>query len=497
MNPFVASFADELVKVGAAKSVLTSKSSNVKGWSYNAKTQELDVTFRSGGTYRYAEVPRAVARAMRRNKSAGKTIHKWVKAPGFSYEKLSSDGERGYGAPVTIGAILGGGLGATGGATLGGAHELYGMSRRINLPESKADIFGWFNRTKIPKEKEILARLIRGVKRGVMTGGGLGLLGGALLGGQIAKAQRRSDDAHDRIGQEKSANDPVKETVDIHGIPVALEWRRGETRKYYNHDPLKARSKGTVDYDMKMKADYGYVKGVIDADGEELDVYLGPNRESEKVFVLEKLRRTDNSFDENKIMLGYSSVSEARQSYLQHQGKDELGSIAEMTVPRFKAKFMSAAAKKKFTKHGAALSILEGMSRKRRQIAKLAGVAKKQVTWNGLTMKLEYLKGDRRFVGMPHERTMKDHYGYMPGTYGKGADGEAIDVYFSPEPLDGPVYKVKQKKKTGEYDEDKFMVGYTSSLDARKAFLRNMPGWAFGSMTGMTLRSFRNLVGQG
>ena len=90
MHPFVQSFADELVKLGAAKSVLTPRSSNVKGWSYDPRRQELTVTFRSGGTYRYSEVPPSVARAMRRNKSAGKTIHKWVKAPGFAYEKVSS-----------------------------------------------------------------------------------------------------------------------------------------------------------------------------------------------------------------------------------------------------------------------------------------------------------------------------------------------------------------------------------------------------------------------
>jgi len=138
----------------------------------------------------------------------------------------------------------------------------------------------------------------------------------------------------------KHANDPIKEVVKVHGMPIALEWRKGETRKYFNHDPLKRSSTGTIDYDQKMKADYGYVKGVIDADGEELDVYLGPNRESERVFVLEKMRRTDNSFDENKVMLGYDSLAEAKKSYLQHQGKDEMGKVTEMTLPAFRAKFL-------------------------------------------------------------------------------------------------------------------------------------------------------------
>lgn len=144
-----------------------------------------------------------------------------------------------------------------------------------------------------------------------------------------------------RAGKEKVANDPVKEKLTLHGIPLSLEWREGETRKYFNHDPLKKKSVGTIDYNKKMKADYGYVRGVMDADGEELDVYLGPNRESEKVFVLEKLREADQSFDENKIMLGYDSMAEAKKSYLQHQGKNEMGKVRELTLAQFKSEFMS------------------------------------------------------------------------------------------------------------------------------------------------------------
>lgn len=142
--------------------------------------------------------------------------------------------------------------------------------------------------------------------------------------------------------------------------------------------------------------------------------------------------------------------------------------------------------------------------RKLERMAKKAGAVKKQVTWNGLTMKLEYLKGDERSgingaTGKSWSRTMRDNYGYMPGTYGKGDDGEALDVYFNsdanPE-SSKVVYNILQRKKTGEHDESKFMVGYDSAADARKAFLRNMPAWAFGSMSSISMNKFRTLVGQ-
>jgi len=137
--------------------------------------------------------------------------------------------------------------------------------------------------------------------------------------------------------------------------------------------------------------------------------------------------------------------------------------------------------------------------REAQEMAKAAGPVKRQMTVDGLRMKLEYEKGDVRFKGAPHERIMKDHYGHIPGTSGMAEDGEAIDVYMNPVPTPplGPVYRVKQlKKNTGELDESKYMVGYDSASQAKKAFLRNMPGWAFGSMVSQSLDSFKKKVGQ-
>ena len=497
----------ELAKQGAAiASRLTPKSSNVRGFSYDPKSQDLVVTYKSGGTYRYRKVPPAVATALRRNKSVGKTIHRRVKKPGFEYEKVSSPFVR------MVGNL--------------------GVPRRLAGVTKKTQAKAWYRRAARKFHPD--------------------------LGGDPQKFQRLQSfwssyqptfnklSASEMLAKE--ANDPIKETVKVHGIPVALEWRKGETRKYFNHDPLKRKSTGSIDYNQKMKVDYGYVKGVIDADGEELDVYLGPDRESEKVFVLEKLRKTDSSFDENKVMLGYGTKDEARKSYLQHQGSDELGKIIELTVPAFKARFMR---KNKFKKHGSGDMIeyfnqhpkkyrewqerreakkrrkgsasqrfvqsrtpgglkkkasLEEkvayrMVLKRRAIAKLAGAAKKTVTWNGIVMKLEYLTGDTRSgingtSGEKWSRTMKDNYGYLPGTKGKGADGDALDIYLAPEPVEGPVFKVSQKKHDGAYDEDKFMIGYGSAAAAKKAFLRNMPSWAFGKMVSMSHGRFVSLAGQ-
>jgi hypothetical protein len=145
--------------------------------------------------------------------------------------------------------------------------------------------------------------------------------------------------------KEKKANDPIKKKLKVHGINIWLEWLKGEERTYYNHDPLKVNSKGKLDYKTKMKADYGYVPKRYDADGEDLDVYLGPNHESIKVFVLKQIRPSDGSFDEHKIMLGYDSIGEAKKSYLAHMPKKYLGSIRATNITAFKKEFLMGKAR--------------------------------------------------------------------------------------------------------------------------------------------------------
>lgn len=72
----------------APRSRVTPQSSAVRGYSYDPSSQALTVTFKSGQTYRYKDVPEEVHRALNRSKSVGTTIHKRVKAGGYEYEKI-------------------------------------------------------------------------------------------------------------------------------------------------------------------------------------------------------------------------------------------------------------------------------------------------------------------------------------------------------------------------------------------------------------------------
>lgn len=96
--------------------------------------------------------------------------------------------------------------------------------------------------------------------------------------------------------------------------------------------------------------------------------------------------------------------------------------------------------------------------------------------------------------GTPWSITMKDHYGYIEGI--EGADGDELDCFLKPgtQPdWDGDIYVIEQNNpKTGDYDEDKVMIGYGSPEEAKAAYMRNYAeGWqGFGDMLTFTIDDF-------
>lgn len=127
----------------------------------------------------------------------------------------------------------------------------------------------------------------------------------------------------DAASQVKTANDPIKKFIHVQGVPIMLEWLKGETRKYKSG------------YSKLMKANYGYIPGTRDSDGEQLDVYVGPKKDSELVFIINQLK-DDGSHDERKVMIGYQDEEAAKKSYLDHMPKNRLGKISRTTMGIFK-----------------------------------------------------------------------------------------------------------------------------------------------------------------
>jgi len=118
------------------------------------------------------------------------------------------------------------------------------------------------------------------------------------------------------------------------GLPVAIENRKGSVRSGVDADGKPWR---TV-----MKHPYGYVKGTKGADGEEVDVFVGPHKEAPEAFVVHQRKADGKGYDEDKVLLGFPSREKAVKGYLAHYNSPKfLGPVKTVPMDRLKELFAS------------------------------------------------------------------------------------------------------------------------------------------------------------
>jgi N12 class adenine-specific DNA methylase len=91
-----------------------------------------------------------------------------------------------------------------------------------------------------------------------------------------------------------------------------------------------------------MPADYGYVRRTKGADGDQVDVYLGPHAHEAKthpVWVVDQIDPATGEFDEHKAMIGYPSEGTALAAYeaafSDESGRARIGAVTQMGFPQF------------------------------------------------------------------------------------------------------------------------------------------------------------------
>lgn len=113
------------------------------------------------------------------------------------------------------------------------------------------------------------------------------------------------------------------------GIPIAVENRVGSVRSGVDKDGKPWRT--------EMKHPYGYIKGSKGADGEGVDVYVGPHKEAPNAFVVHQHKVDGTGYDEDKVMLGFKNEAHARAGYLKHYNDPKfLGPIKTVPIDRLK-----------------------------------------------------------------------------------------------------------------------------------------------------------------
>lgn len=121
-----------------------------------------------------------------------------------------------------------------------------------------------------------------------------------------------------------------KGRVRVQGLDISIENPRGSERSGISQDGTPWR--------RTMSDHYGYIKRTTGADGEQVDVYVGPQEDSDQVFVVDQINQQDGSFDEHKAMLGYPDQESAVAAYRSNFDEGwQVGPVTAMPMAEFKS----------------------------------------------------------------------------------------------------------------------------------------------------------------
>jgi len=120
----------------------------------------------------------------------------------------------------------------------------------------------------------------------------------------------------------------ASKTIDFQGLSIHIDRPKGfvQTGKDENGN----------EWSREYQLDYGFLPRTQGGDGMELDVFVGPSFESERVFWVTQ-NKADGSFDEYKIFVGFDSPAAAREAYTSHIPARFYGGMAEVPLAQVKA----------------------------------------------------------------------------------------------------------------------------------------------------------------
>lgn len=124
--------------------------------------------------------------------------------------------------------------------------------------------------------------------------------------------------------------------TDFQGLPISVENGKGSSRHWTDEATGETGS-------TKMEYPYGYVRGTLGLDGDGVDVFIGPDKKSQKVFIVTQMKKPEyKEVDEQKCMLGFNSAKDAKDAYIRHYDSPKFfGGMIELDIKEFEDKLMS------------------------------------------------------------------------------------------------------------------------------------------------------------
>lgn len=107
----------------------------------------------------------------------------------------------------------------------------------------------------------------------------------------------------------QKVEDVVVRTIDFQGIKIDLDRPKGFVQTGQDQDG--------VAWEREYLYDYGFFPNTAGGDGDQLDVFVGPNATSKRVFWVTQ-NKADGSFDEYKVFVGFDSPRDARDAFVAH-----------------------------------------------------------------------------------------------------------------------------------------------------------------------------------
>ena len=149
------------------------------------------------------------------------------------------------------------------------------------------------------------------------------------------KAQRTRKEEEAKVDTnptdaQKEAGNYKKGHIKVDGLDITIEQPKGSIRRGTDVNGKQ--------WESEMHNTYGYIRGTESVDGDHIDIFLSDNPTEGNVFVVDQINK-DGSFDEHKVMYGFSDMESARQAYLSNyeEGWQGLGNITEVSKEDFKA----------------------------------------------------------------------------------------------------------------------------------------------------------------
>lgn len=131
--------------------------------------------------------------------------------------------------------------------------------------------------------------------------------------------------------EQKASGNFRKGRFRLHGLSIAIETPKGAERRGTN--------RAGQDWSVTLPVHYGYIHRTEGRDGDHVDCFIGPNPESEIVYVVDQTT-PGGRFDEHKCLLGFTTSEQAAEAYLGSYADDaskRIRDVTPMTIDQFKA----------------------------------------------------------------------------------------------------------------------------------------------------------------